>query len=103
MDVSHDTNQDAAGVVLNILNGRSFRRGPGYREWAFVRDIHDILNGLWGILNRVRSGGVLNIMNGRYSGPLLKFATLARFGYFHKISGKSRGAHHFSPMPYLEP
>ena len=57
MDVSHDTNQDAAGAVLNILNGRSFRRGPEYHEWVFIRDIHDIANGFCDIMNRVHPGG----------------------------------------------
>ena len=88
MHVIQDKNQDTAGWVLNILNERSFRRGPEYPEWAAIQDIQDILNGFWGILNRVHSGWVLNIMNGRYSRPLLEFATLARFGYFHKISEK---------------
>ena len=79
MCVIKDKNQDAAGGVLNILNGRSFRSGPAYPEWALIQDIQDITNGFRGILNRAHSGGILNILNGRYSGPLLKFATLARF------------------------
>ena len=27
--------------VANVLNERSFRRGPEYHEWAPIRDIHD--------------------------------------------------------------
>ena len=68
-------------MVLNITNGRSFRRGP---EWVLAHPESRSFR------------RVLNISNGSYSRPLLKFTTMARFGYFHKIS-ENRGGPATSP------